>query len=297
MKYILIIILITSLSNNVDAQNDFNKNNLTKTFLENAPRGYSFFTQKLIENKKIIADPSVHYTLKQFPYWEVFIAQLGLLYSDKQLKKTFKAAYENSPHSICNYYSYIFENGFNKQFLNLVPQSYYYLHREKEYYDSICACLFDKYDVELIRKLQILGKQDQAERSKKDFDFKLQNHIDKKNQRELDKIIKNIGEYPGVSMVGSHVVDVAWLIIQHGDIEYIEKYLELIKKAVREKELPDKYLAYTLDRIDVINGRPQLYGTQFKMVSGKEIMYPLLYPNNVNKYRKQVGLEELLTNK
>ena len=75
-----------------------------------------------------------------------------------------------------------------------------------------------------------------------------QNELDSKNRQRLDEIVKEHG-WPKMSSFGPEASGVAFLIVQHADLEYQKKYLPLIKEAVTKNEARPSDLAMLQDRI------------------------------------------------
>src|SRR5262245_59194286 len=75
-----------------------------------------------------------------------------------------------------------------------------------------------------------------------------QNPLDTKNRQRLDEIVKEHG-WPKRSVFGDEASGVAFLIVQHAEIDYQKKYLTLIKEAVANKEARRSDLAMLEDRI------------------------------------------------
>jgi hypothetical protein len=74
----------------------------------------------------------------------------------------------------------------------------------------------------------------------------------------------------------------------------MKKSAELLKSAVNENKADPKSLAYLTDRIAVLEGNPQLYGTQFDWDEhGNLSPNPFDDLNTVNKRRKSIGLNTL----
>jgi hypothetical protein len=116
-----------------------------------------------------------------------------------------------------------------------------------------------------------------------------------RNAKVLSDIIDTIG-YPTIDKVGKEANEAAWLVIQHsiGQPEFMKKSAELLKSAVNENKADPKSLAYLTDRIAVLEGKPQLYGTQFDWDKHGNLS-PNLFDdlNKVNKRRKSIGLNTL----
>jgi hypothetical protein len=43
----------------------------------------------------------------------------------------------------------------------------------------------------------------------------------------------------------------------------------------------------------MLNGRPQIYGSQMQIIDGKRVLYKIIDEKNVNKRRAEVGLGSL----
>ncbi len=104
---------------------------------------------------------------------------------------------------------------------------------------------------------------------------------DSTNLQLVSRILSESG-YPRKSKVGDFATLTVWMIIQHSDLGRIKQFLPQLEEAVRRGDLAPAYLAATKDRIDIREGRPQKYGTQFNC--------PLLDSLRVNEWRQEVGL-------
>jgi OmpA-OmpF porin, OOP family len=73
-----------------------------------------------------------------------------------------------------------------------------------------------------------------------------------------------------------------WLVVQHSnDAAYMQKYLPLFQKYIKIRPQKAWLMAYLQDRLLLIQGKPQLYATQF--VGQTEEFAPILEPENLNK--------------
>jgi hypothetical protein len=104
---------------------------------------------------------------------------------------------------------------------------------------------------------------------------------DSTNLQLVTRILSESG-YPRKSKVGDFATQTVWMIIQHSDLGRMKQYLPQLEEAARRGDLAPAYLAATQDRIDIREGRPQKYGTQFNC--------PLLDSLRVNEWRQDVGL-------
>jgi hypothetical protein len=121
-----------------------------------------------------------------------------------------------------------------------------------------------------------------------------QNDLDGKNRQRLDEIVKQHG-WPKKSVFGEEASGVAFLIVQHAELDYQKKYLPLIKEAVTQKEARRSDLAMLEDRILTREGKKQVYGTQLRLNQTTQRMelYPIEDEVNVDSRRAAVGLEPL----
>jgi uncharacterized protein DUF6624 len=121
-----------------------------------------------------------------------------------------------------------------------------------------------------------------------------QNELDGKNRQRLDEIVKEHG-WPKRSVFGDEASGVAFLIVQHAELDYQKKYLPLIKEAVAQKEARRSDLAMLEDRILTREGKKQVYGTQLRLNQTTQRMelYPIEDEANVDNRREAAGLEPL----
>ena len=117
--------------------------------------------------------------------------------------------------------------------------------------------------------------------------------IDTANTKRVRAIIRKYG-WPTPELVGRDGVDAAFLIVQHGELEFQKEMLPLVEKAYRSGGLPGQSYALLLDRVLVGQGKPQVYGTQAKRFEdwkGQEVaLEPIEDEANVDKRRAEVGL-------
>ncbi len=118
-------------------------------------------------------------------------------------------------------------------------------------------------------------------------------HMDRSHAQQLEPIIAGIG-WLTVSKVGESASRAAALLVRHFDhnVTLQKMCLDLMKSCPRgEVDLND--VAHLEDRIRVNLGRPQIYGTQFHEIDGKDVPRPIWNPEQVDKRRKAMGLPTL----
>jgi hypothetical protein len=112
------------------------------------------------------------------------------------------------------------------------------------------------------------------------------------NLIKIDSIISKYG-WLGVDKIGEKGNAALFLVIQHSDLKTQEKYLPMMKDAVKKGNANGSDLALLIDRIEMFNGRPQVYGSQIQYIDGKYTIYKIIDEKNVNKRRSEVGLQPL----
>lgn len=123
--------------------------------------------------------------------------------------------------------------------------------------------------------------------------WKEQQAIDTRNQVRLDTIVKQYG-WPAFAWAGRNGIDGAFLVVQHGELDFQRRYLPLLRQAATEGNLSYGTLAYLEDRVRVREGKKQIYGTQLHaMPSGKQVPDPIEDEANVDVRRAKVGLGPL----
>ena len=160
----------------------------------------------------------------------------------------------------------------------------------------------EKYNKPLVRQLDSIYAEDQTSRLRIDtiqkqfgFDsdemkrlFKTINEKDSLNLIVVRNILDQYG-WLGPEVVGRRGNTTLFLVIQHSDLKTQEKYLPVMREAVKNGKAEGSQLALLIDRVEMYNGRPQIYGSQ---VNGDRF-YKIIDEVNVNKRRATVGLEPL----
>lgn len=86
--------------------------------------------------------------------------------------------------------------------------------------------------------------------------------LDKKNQSIIDSLYKTNKTYIGRSLVGKKFENVMWAVVQHSNVQMMERYLPVIKKAVFDKELEVAPLKMLIDRFYGLKYGYQIFGSQ-----------------------------------
>ncbi len=118
--------------------------------------------------------------------------------------------------------------------------------------------------------------------------------IDHDNTTWLKTLIKERG-WPGYKLVYKDGAQAAWLLAQHADLdpEFQAQVLQLLEKAVLEKDASPSHLAYLVDRVRTGRDEKQLYGTQFIKKDNQWVPAPIEDEAHVDERRKRIGLGTL----
>jgi hypothetical protein len=118
--------------------------------------------------------------------------------------------------------------------------------------------------------------------------------IDKKDSINLIKVQKILDGRGWLSpkIIGNQGNSTLFLVIQHSPLEIQEKYLPMMREAVKNGNAIASSLALLEDGVSLRKGGKQIYGSQIgrDQETGEYFVSPLVDPENVNKRRATVGL-------
>lgn len=127
--------------------------------------------------------------------------------------------------------------------------------------------------------------------------WRIKTKINKKNLKELKKIILENKGWPKFSEVGKDVNSAAFLMVQHSDLVTMQLFYRDLRKCVEEGQADKSSLALLTDRMINGLGVKQIYGTQISFDDKKGIYYldlnDIIDPINLNKRRKEMDLEPI----
>ena len=152
-----------------------------------------------------------------------------------------------------------------------------------------------------------IGKADQAARmawvnfsmgamsQEQAVEYALQiERTDSTNLVTVKRILDTYGWPSGLSEDANNAI---FLVIDHSDLETMNKYLGVFQDAASRGILPMQDLVTLEDRILMDSGNPQFYGTQSRQISkeGKSQIYiwPVDNPDKLNGRRASVGLSTI----
>lgn len=147
-------------------------------------------------------------------------------------------------------------------------------------------------------KLLKIYKQDQGIRANGDFS-KVETElrmtaIDLENQKDLLSILDKI-KLPTIKNIGIDGCEAVWIVAQHAvyDLKLMKKILKLMQEvdALNRNGGYRKGIPYLVDRINIMEGKNQLFGTQFwNNPSGTITPYPIDNSNHLEQRRKDFGI-------
>jgi hypothetical protein len=116
-------------------------------------------------------------------------------------------------------------------------------------------------------------------------------------QQDHENLVKAISimdkyGWQGPQKVGLQGSQALFLVIQHADLPTQKKYLPMFKEAEQKGEILSSNLAILEDRINVREGKKQLYGSQAttNQQTGKLFFYPIADLDHLEERRKRMGL-------
>ncbi len=114
------------------------------------------------------------------------------------------------------------------------------------------------------------------------------------NLVQVVSILEKYG-WLGAKEIGAQANTTLFMVIQHADQATQEKYLPMLRDAVKNGKAKASSLALMEDRVALKQGRMQYYGSQviWSSINNKHVVLPLDDPDNVDKRRAAVGLQPL----
>jgi len=121
--------------------------------------------------------------------------------------------------------------------------------------------------------------------------FKNMKQADSLNLVEVEAIIEKYG-WLGYNTIGTNANTTLFMVIQHSDLKTQEKYLPLMREAVKNGKAKAHSLALLEDRVAILEGRKQTYGSQvsWDTKTNRAYVVPIEDPDNVDRRRAGVGL-------
>ena len=183
-----------------------------------------------------------------------------------------------------------------KEFLNLVRNN-----KEKAEVNlnkPLAAQLDSIYedDQKYRQELEGIEKKHGGDSKEMRAHWKIIQEKDSINLIKVKNILDEVG-WLGFDVLGDQGNSALFLVIQHSDIVTQEKYLPMMRDAVKKGNAHGSQLALLEDRVALRQGKKQIYGSQIGKdnETNKYYVSPLEDPDNVDKRRAEVGLGPLAT--
>ncbi|MEI9947266.1 MAG: DUF6624 domain-containing protein [Chitinophagaceae bacterium] len=165
--------------------------------------------------------------------------------------------------------------------------------KEANYDKPLQAKLLAIYaDDQPIRQQYIAAQKEFGYQSKQvDSLGKVMMYKDSINLVKVTEILDNYG-WVGADKVGGTANQTLFLVIQHADLKTQQKYLPMMREAVKNKKATASALALLEDRVALDEGKRQIYGSQigWDKETNKNYVLPLDDADNVDKRRAEMGL-------
>lgn len=163
----------------------------------------------------------------------------------------------------------------------------------------------ENFDEQLVAILDTIYQKDQGYRLKADeikekygweseemkAYVKIIQEQDSINVVKVTNILDERG-WLGPDIIGNQGSLTLFLVIQHSYPETQEKYLPVMREAVKKGNAHAAHLSLLEDRVALGKGEKQIYGSQIgqDQETGEYYVAPLIDPDNVDKRREEVGL-------
>ena len=203
-------------------------------------------------------------------YWNTYTAFVYFKEPQAHLNLTFQKTIDKNPTSTCELIEAFGTKAIDR-LTETVPDIFLPFYKTcsglkvaEEIFDAETYAAEHQLDLSLVRLFHQISEDDQRYRKiSGDVDWSKQTPLDEKNLRLIDSLYNNQHTYFGKTLVGEKLSNTMWLVIQHSNIEKMEKYLPIIHQAVTEKELGATPLKMLIDRIYCARSGHQPFGSQF----------------------------------
>ncbi len=121
----------------------------------------------------------------------------------------------------------------------------------------------------------------------------LQLALDSLNEIIVAAVLEKQG-WLGPKDVGEEGASAIFLVVQHAPLPFQEKYLPMMRQAVKDGRAHGSSLALLEDRVLMRHHKRQLYGSQVRQdEQGRSFFFPIEDVDNVDRRRAEMGLESL----
>ena len=273
MKHIILVaLLFTSISCNAQENQNygFTYEDFNNEILKYEPVKKSGVTEKnfnkglfrLNETKSAVNNDPENFTYAD--YWNVAMAFVNFDESEKSIQIAFDKAIELDAEKVCQ----IIKIFGHSQLDIRIPDAFYAFLKNCKDSNSNEALNLEEYanqnglKLELVTIMHGIHLADIKFRFNSKMDASKQTILDKQNQAQIDSLYSDFNTYIGKSLVGDKFQNTMWAVIQHSNVEMMEKYLPVIQEAVKNGELKVVPLKMLIDRYYGLKYGYQVFGSQ-----------------------------------
>lgn len=168
--------------------------------------------------------------------------------------------------------------------------------KEANYYKELVVILDSVYieDQTYRQEAMEMSKQYGWNAPEMENILKTMHERDSSNLLLITSILDKYG-WLGPDEIGDRGNSTLFLVIQHADLATQLKYLPMMREAVTKGNARSSSLALLEDRVNLRQGKKQIYGSQIATdpENGEKYVEPLEDPDQVDARRQEVGLEPL----
>lgn len=219
-------------------------------------------------------------------YWNITSAFAMLNEPAEAIRIAFQAAASDDAPAICSYIAAMGAQSLQKTIPETILPFEADCARTRTLtpaFDADAYAARHGYDVGLVREILAIQRDDQRYRAANPVDWSLQRPLDLKNQTAVARLLQDRGGYIGRDLVGSDLESTLWAVVQHSDLEMMERFLPIIHKAVTDRQLGQTPLKMLIDRVQAIKTGAQIFGSQAGV--------PLAAPDVQKAVMEQYGLD------
>lgn len=271
--FVLILILLTFCTSEAQSNGKvFTEKNFDIEFLtykairKNGVSKESFDHAQMIlsETKKALNNDVKNYNVAH--YWNIATAFSTLKESKENIKIAFiKATRSNG---VCEYFKSFknVKNHFSRHFPDIYKKEGQKCLKKITTIESLDLIQYSQKNGLDLKLVQLFNQMNEDDKKYRDDDYKKnkskQIELDKKNQEAIDSLFNEYQSYIGTSLVGEKFNNVMWTVVQHSNVDMMEKYLPFFQKAVKEKELDLVPFKMLIDRYYGLKYGFQIFGSQ-----------------------------------
>ncbi len=257
----------------------------------------SWASQLRIANATVLKKDSL---IKEFrfndlnnAYWNRFVTYFKMVPNDaNDIYYLFFDGIEFDKDEFCYKYRTILRDK-TRETVNTGHRLKHYINQVK-LMDNVCDCVFKSYNPKLLKILDELKENDQNLRNKFEVLPFAQKKLDSINLTIVLDLYERYG-YLNRMLVGVDYEAHMFYIILHSDLETMERFLPIIHKEIEEGRLSPGVYPLLHDRINMLKGVPQEFGTQNKYNPKLKTyeLYKTIGKIQVNINRKKYGMKHL----